>query len=34
VQKPGKLPALATAPSTVAGAVTMEKITEYKDASR
>jgi methionine sulfoxide reductase catalytic subunit len=33
VQKPGKLPALATAPSTVAGAVTMEKITEYKDAS-
>jgi methionine sulfoxide reductase catalytic subunit len=33
VQKPGKLPALATTPSTVAGAVTMEKITEYKDAS-
>ena len=33
VQKPGKLPALPTARSTVAGAVTMEKITEYKDAS-
>jgi methionine sulfoxide reductase catalytic subunit len=33
VQKPGKLPALATTPSNVAGAVTMEKITEYKDAS-
>ena len=33
VQKPGKLAALPTARSTVAGAVTMEKITEYKDAS-
>ena len=33
VQKPGKLPALPAARSTVAGAVTMEKITEYKDAS-
>jgi methionine sulfoxide reductase catalytic subunit len=33
VQKPGKLPALPTARSTVTGAVTMEKITEYKDAS-
>jgi methionine sulfoxide reductase catalytic subunit len=33
VQKPGKLPALGAARSTVAGAVTMEKITEYKDAS-
>ena len=29
----GKLPALAGAKSSVAGAVTMEKITDYKDAS-
>jgi methionine sulfoxide reductase catalytic subunit len=29
----GKLPALAGAKSTVAGAVTMEKVTDYKDAS-
>ncbi len=29
----GKLPALAAVKSTVAGAVTMEKITDYKDAS-
>jgi methionine sulfoxide reductase catalytic subunit len=33
VAKPGKLPALAGVRSTVAGAVTMEKITEYKDAT-
>ncbi len=33
VQKPGKLAALAGARSAVAGAVTMEKITEYKDAT-
>jgi methionine sulfoxide reductase catalytic subunit len=33
VQKPGKLAALAGAKSAVPGAVTMEKITDYKDAS-
>jgi methionine sulfoxide reductase catalytic subunit len=33
VTKPGKLPVLSGARSTVAGAVTMEKITEYKDAT-
>jgi methionine sulfoxide reductase catalytic subunit len=33
VAKPGKLPALSATRSTVAGAVTMEKITEYKDAT-
>ncbi|MES2979368.1 MAG: protein-methionine-sulfoxide reductase catalytic subunit MsrP [Pseudomonadota bacterium] len=33
VPKPGKLAALAGAKSSVAGAVTMEKITDYKDAS-
>jgi methionine sulfoxide reductase catalytic subunit len=33
VAKPGKLPALPATRSTVAGAVTMEKITEYKDAT-
>ena len=33
VQKPGKLAALAGARSAVSGAVTMEKITEYKDAT-
>jgi sulfoxide reductase catalytic subunit YedY len=33
VQKPGKLAALAGGKSAVAGAVTMEKITDYKDAS-
>ncbi len=31
--KPGKLAALAAAKSGVAGAVTMEKVTDYKDAS-
>ena len=30
---PGKLAALAAKPSTVAGAMTMEKVTDYKDAS-
>ncbi|MBA2962589.1 MULTISPECIES: protein-methionine-sulfoxide reductase catalytic subunit MsrP [Ramlibacter] len=33
VQRPGKLAALAGQKSSVAGAVTMEKVTEYKDAS-
>ena len=33
VQKPGKLASLAGGKSAVAGAVTMEKITEYKDAA-
>jgi sulfoxide reductase catalytic subunit YedY len=33
VARPGKLPALASVRSTVPGAVTMEKVTEYKDAS-
>jgi methionine sulfoxide reductase catalytic subunit len=33
VQRPGKLAALPGAKSAVAGAVTMEKITEYKDAT-
>jgi methionine sulfoxide reductase catalytic subunit len=33
VQRPGKLATLASAKSTVAGAMTMEKITEYKDAT-
>jgi len=33
VQKPGKLAALPGGKSAVAGAVTMEKITDYKDAS-
>lgn len=33
VQKPGKLAALAGGKSAVPGAVTMEKITDYKDAS-
>jgi sulfoxide reductase catalytic subunit YedY len=31
--KPGVLPALAGAPSSVAGAVSMDKVTAYKDAS-
>ena len=33
VQKPGKLAALAGGKSAVAGAVTMEKITDYKDVT-
>ncbi len=33
VQKPGKLAALPGAKSSAAGAVTMEKVTDYKDAS-
>lgn len=33
VVRPNKLAALAGAKSTVAGAVTMEKLTDYKDAS-
>ena len=33
VAKPGKLPALAGGKSAVAGAATMEKVTEYKDAT-
>ncbi len=33
VLKPGKLPALNSRPSTVAGATTMEKLTSYQDAS-
>ncbi|MCM2251977.1 MAG: protein-methionine-sulfoxide reductase catalytic subunit MsrP [Ramlibacter sp.] len=33
VQRPGKLAALAGGKSAVAGAVTMEKVTEYKDAT-
>lgn len=33
VQKPGKLAALPDVKSSVAGAVTMEKITDYKDAT-
>ena len=33
VAKPGKLAALAGGKSAVAGAVTMEKVTEYKDAT-
>ena len=32
-QRPGKLAALAAGKSAVAGAMTMEKVTEYKDAS-
>jgi len=33
IAKPGKLPALPAVRSTAAGAVTMEKVTDYKDAS-
>ncbi|MCM2253631.1 MAG: protein-methionine-sulfoxide reductase catalytic subunit MsrP [Ramlibacter sp.] len=33
VQRPGKLAALAGGKSAVAGAITMEKVTEYKDAT-
>ncbi|MCC2676745.1 MAG: hypothetical protein K0R58_3692 [Ramlibacter sp.] len=33
VQRPGKLAQLAAVRSTVSGAVTMEKVTEYKDAT-
>jgi methionine sulfoxide reductase catalytic subunit len=33
VQRPGKLAALSSVRSTAAGAVTMEKVTEYKDAT-
>lgn len=33
VQKPGKLAALANTRSAVAGAVTMEKVTDYKDVT-
>ena len=33
VQRPGKLAALQAVKSNVAGAVTMEKVTDYKDAS-
>jgi methionine sulfoxide reductase catalytic subunit len=33
VQRPGKLAALASVKSTMAGAMTMEKVTEYKDAT-
>ncbi|WP_332814243.1 protein-methionine-sulfoxide reductase catalytic subunit MsrP [Ramlibacter sp.] len=33
VQRPGKLPALPSQPSAVAGAVTMEKPTPYEDAT-
>ena len=33
VPRPGKLAALASARSAVAGAVTMEKLTDYKDVS-
>src|SRR4051812_17048337 len=33
VQRPGKLPAIISVRSSVPGAVTMEKVTEYKDAS-
>ena len=33
VTRPGKLAALASTKSAVAGAVTMEKLTDYKDAS-
>jgi methionine sulfoxide reductase catalytic subunit len=33
VQRPGKLAAINSARSTVPGAVTMEKVTEYKDAA-
>jgi sulfoxide reductase catalytic subunit YedY len=33
VPKPGKLPPLPAGRSTLAGAVTMEKVTEYKDAT-
>ena len=33
VQKPGKLATLAGAKSAVAGAISMEKITDYKDAT-
>ncbi|MDB5931816.1 MAG: protein-methionine-sulfoxide reductase catalytic subunit MsrP, partial [Polaromonas sp.] len=33
VQKPGKLAALASGKSAVPGAVTMEKLTDYKDAA-
>jgi sulfoxide reductase catalytic subunit YedY len=33
VQRPGKLAAISTVRSTVPGAVTMEKVTEYKDAT-
>ena len=33
VQRPGKLAALPTVRSNLAGAVTMEKLTDYKDAS-
>jgi len=32
-ERPGKLPALASVKSNVSGAVTMDKVTEYKDAS-
>ena len=34
VAKPGRLAALAGGKSAIAGAVTMEKITDYKDATR
>src|SRR5690349_24297594 len=33
VQRPGKLAALPSVRSAAAGAVTMEKVTEYKDAT-
>jgi methionine sulfoxide reductase catalytic subunit len=33
VQHPGKLPAMASVRSSVPGAVTMEKLTDYKDAT-
>ena len=33
VQRPGKLAPIAATRSTVPGAVTMEKVTEYKDAT-
>jgi sulfoxide reductase catalytic subunit YedY len=33
VQRPGKLAALASTRSTAPGAITMEKVTEYKDAT-
>ena len=32
-ERPGKLPALASVKSNVSGAVTMDKVTDYKDAS-
>lgn len=33
MQAPGKLPALASVPSKLAGAMSLEKLTDYKDAS-